>query len=176
MKFNDQVNYWAHMLDESCGEEQCNKQVVSESLEEHIRPKANIVCIQCLFRNLLTKNLLDVQTELVNTSNRKGLDFEMYFQVNGETMKRLLNAKVLVSNIKDIKPLVDTEQIVDILASSQPVAAFLTNSYGDIIIDEVMSPASQLILKQRNAQSPTVGAFKFSFFNADYDVLWRKLY
>ena len=168
-KFNDQVNFWAHMLDESDHQ-------INESLEEFISPKTNIVCIQCLFRNLLTKNLLNVQTDKINTSNRKGLDFEIYYQVDGNVMKQLLAARLLASNIKDPSPFVNSTQIVDILASQTPIAAFLTDGYGDRITDDVLSPMSEQILKQFNAQRPNVSAFRFSYFNADYDVIWKKLY
>ena len=168
-KFNDQVNFWAYMLDESDHQ-------INESLEEFISPKTNIVCIQCLFRNLLTKNLLNVQTDKINTSNRKGLDFEIYYQVDGNVMKQLLAARLLASNIKDPSPFVNSTQIVDILASQTPIAAFLTDGYGDRITDNVLSPMSEQILKQFNAQRPNVSAFRFSYFNADYDVIWKKLY
>ena len=168
-KFNDQVNFWAYMLDESDHQ-------INESLEEFISPKTNIVCIQCLFRNLLTKNLLNVQTDKINTSNRKGLDFEIYYQVDGNVMKQLLAARLLASNIKDPSPFVNSAQIVDILASQTPIAAFLTDGYGDRITDNVLSPMSEQILKQFNAQRPNVSAFRFSYFNADYDVIWKKLY
>lgn len=99
----------------------------------------------------------------------------MYYHVDGATMKRLLDTTLLVSNCKNVKSLVPSEQIVDILAPYQPFASFLTDSQGDTITDQVLSPKSEQILRRRSAQNDNFSIFKFSFISAGYDVVWTKL-
>lgn len=114
-------------------------------------PKNNIVVIQCLFRNMLTNRQLDVSTQIVSPRLRRGLDFELYYQLDGEVVKRLLDTTLLVTNCRNWKGITDQEQIVDILAPYEPIACFLTDSFGDQITGDEMSPESQKILRQRNA-------------------------
>ena len=111
----------------------------------------------------------------MSPSLRRGLDFELYWHVDGSTMKELLSSRLLVTNCKDASPLVGDKQIVDILAKHEPFAGFLTDAQGDTITGEVLSPKSENILRRRSAQNENFSVFRFSFISAGYDVAWTKL-
>ena len=151
------------------------KKLRESKLDAFVQPKHNIVCIQCLFRNLLTSKQLNAVSDVLTPKLRRGLDFEMYYHVDGATMTRLLNTTFLLSNCKNASQIVQSEQIADILDGTEPFASFLTDSQGDTITDEVLSPQSELILRRRSAQNDNFSIFKFSFISAGYDVAWAKL-
>lgn len=128
------------------------RQGITESgITDTVQPKNNIICVQCLFRNLLASTQLDIGSQIISQRLRRGLDFEIYYQVDGETAKRLLQSRIFATNIRDITPVSKDTPIIDILSGIQPFAAFLTDAQGDRITDDVLSPKSENILRRRNA-------------------------
>lgn len=151
---------------------------LNESSESDTGVKeSNVVCVQCLFRNMLTGRFADIQGNMFSSGTRKGLDFEAYYRVDGQTMNRLLATSVFASNIGNSESITGQDEVIKILAEIEPFAAFRTDSSSDRITDEIMSPQSQCILKNGNAQRPTVAAYKFGVYALkDYSTLMSKLF
>lgn len=113
---------------------------LNESQDADIGVKdSNIVCVQCLFRNMLTGRFADIRGNTFSSGNRKGMDFEVYYRVDKPTMNRLLATSVFASNIDSSESITGQDEVIKILAEIEPFAAFRTDSKGERITDELMS-------------------------------------
>ena len=143
-------------------------------LIDTVQPKNNIICVQCLFRTLLTS--LGIQSQILSKRLRNGLDFEVYYQVDGDTARRLLGSSVLATNVNDISGVFRDTPIIDILAGITPFAAFLTDAQSNRITDKILSDESERILRMRNAQRGNFSIYRFGFMASGYDAVYRQMF
>lgn len=102
--------------------------------------RKNIVVIQCLFRNFLTSKHVNFQSNVLTPKMRRGLDFEMYYLVDDDTLRQLLSTTFFVSNCTRVSEKLHMPQIAELLSHAEPQYAFLTNSNSDPITDKELSP------------------------------------
>lgn len=153
------------------------KHFMNESaLDSFVVNDNNVVCIQCMFKKLLMNKDINIFANYIQLKSSNSFDFEVYYNVDASTMKKLLNTTIFATNIKDCPFVPQDDTIVEILKKMTPIAAHLTDSKQQNIAAAQLSNTSAKILKQLNCQRDNVSAFRFSCPTHENDIVFADLY